>query len=677
VISNSFWKHNYAAADSVIGQTLLIGRHPFEIIGITPPDFYGVEVGRYFDVAAPLCAEAIVNSEDSQLRRPDGWWLAAMGRLKPGWDIKKANAQLRSISSEVFEATVPATFNPAQAKHYLTYVLGAFPGDSGASSLRTQYESPLCFLLGLAGLVLLIASANLANLMLARASTREKEMALRLAVGASRGRLIGQLLTESLLLAFMGAALGGILARSLSQVLVAFLSTQQDPLFVDLGIDWRVLGFSIVLAGLTCTLFGLAPAFRATAVAPGLALKESGRAAIGGRFRFGLRRILVVSQIALSLTLLVSAMLFARSLDNLTHVDSGFRRQGVLVTDIDFTSLKLSNERRLAFANELLGQVRGIPGVDAAAIAAIVPLSGNGENHDLLMGTSGQPAGEAPVVAFNHVSPGYFQTMETPMLAGRDFDEHDAAGSPNRAIVTEEFARKFAGGKNPVGMTFRAQRMKTISAPYEIIGLVKNAKYFDLRDKTEPIIYTSILQDDSPNSDAQILIRSKEPLAGLLPAVKQAANQLHPDLDMDSYTFEMMIQNGLLRDRLMAALSGFFGVLAAILAAIGLYGVISYIVAARRSEIGIRMALGASRRDVVKIILHQTLQLLLIGVAMGVILALAVGRGASSLLYGLQPSDPVTLVGASALLLAVGLLASFVPVQRASRLDPMAALRYE
>jgi len=677
VISYSFWKHTFAGENSVIGKTLLINRHPFEIVGVTPGDFYGVEVGRYFDVAVPLCAEPIIDGEDSQLHRADGWWLSVMGRLKPGWTIKQAALQLRSISPGIFETTIPRTFNTDQAKHYSGYVLGAFPGDSGASTLRRDFENPLWFLLGLASLVMLIASANLANLMLARASTREKEMGMRMAVGASRGRLIRQLFTENLLLAGMGAALGGLLAHSLSQILVAFLSTQNDPLFVDLGTDWRVLNFSAALACSTCVLFGLAPALRATSVAPGVALKDSGRGTTEGRSFFSLRRILVVSQIALSLTLLVSALLFTGSLNNLAKVDAGFRRDGILVADIDFTALNLSSERRLSFAGELLNQVRAIPGVDAAAIAEIVPLSGNGENHDLLMGSSGGPKGERPVVAFNRVSPDFFRTLQTPMLAGRDFDEHDVAGAPYRAIVTEEFARKFAGGRNPVGMTFRIGRMRTITPPYEIIGLVKNSKYFTLRDEVEPIIYTCTAQYDHPDTDAQILIRANGPMAGLLAGVKNAANQVHPDLDINFYAFDEMIQNGLLRDRLMAALSGFFGVLAAVLAAIGLYGVISYIVATRRNEIGIRMALGASRRDVISTILQQTLLLLVCGVAIGVVLALAVGRSAGSLLFGLKPHDPFTFVGASALLLLVGLIAGFVPVYRASRLDPMVALRHE
>lgn len=677
VISHSFWKHEFAGENSVIGRTLAINHHAFAIIGVAPADFHGVEVGRYFDVAAPLCAEPIINGEDSQLNRPEGWWLSAMGRLKPGWTIKQAAAHLRAISPGIFEATIPPKFNAEQAKHYAEYKLGAFPGDAGTSELRNNFENPLWFLQGLAGLVLLIASANLANLMLARASAREKEMGLRLAVGASRGRLIRQLLVESFLLAGIGAGMGAVLARNLSQVLVAALSTEKDPLFLNLGTDWRVLGFTAALAGLTCILFGLAPAWRATGLSPGIALKESGRGTTAGHARFGLRRILVVAQIALSLMLVVGALLFARSLNNLATVDAGFRQDGILLTDIDFTTLNLSNKRRLEFANELLSRMRAIPGVDEAAIAEIVPLSGNGANHDLLLGSSGLPSGEPPVASFNRTSPGFFRTLQTPMLAGRDFDDHDVVGSPLVAIVNEEFQRKFAKGGNPVGMTFRIGRMNSISPPYQIIALVKNTKYAELREDAQPIVYTCLAQYDHPYTDAQILIRSNAPLAGLLPAVKGAADQLHADLDITFSPFQRMIEEGLLRDRLMASLSEFFGLLAAALAAVGLYGVISYIVERRRNEIGIRMALGAGQGKIMRLVLRETGILLLIGLASGTALALAAARAATSMLFGLKPTDPLTYALAVASLSLVAALASFLPARRAARLDPISALREE
>lgn len=676
VLSYSYWQQEYGRRD-VLAEKLTINRHPFPIIGVAAPDFHGVEVGRYFDVAVPLCAEAVVNGEDSQLKSKIGWWLSVLGRLKPGWTVERASAQLNALSPALFEATLPPEYNPENIKLYLAIRLIAKPADLGVSDLRESYEQPLWLLLALAGLVLLIASANLANLMLARASAREKEMGMRMAVGAGRGRLIRQLLAESLLLAALGAALGALLAHNLSQVLVASLSTQHDPLFVDLGTDWRVLGFTTALAVLTCILFGLAPALRATNVSPGVVLKESGRGMTEGRSRFSLRRILVVAQVALSLTLLVGALLFARSLNNLATLDPGFRRDGILVSDIDFTARHLERDSRLAFSEELLRRVRAIPGVDAAAVAAIVPLSGDGIGHDILMGDTGEPEGEAPAAAFNYVSPGFFDTMQTPLLVGRDFDERDRMGAPKVAVVNEAFVRKFAGGKNPLETRFRVRRMNKTSPPYQIIGVVKDTKYIELRENQEPVVYTARAQNDDVGNDAQILIRSRAPLAGILAAVKSMASQADPDADITFYNLRKMIDDGLLRDRLMARLSGFFGMLAVVLAVIGLYGVISYMVARRRNEIGIRMSLGANRGSIVSLVLREAAFLLCVGLGLGVVLALAVSRAAASMLFGLKAHDATTFILATAILAAVALAASYFPAARASRIDPMEALRNE
>ncbi|MGB2671368.1 MAG: ABC transporter permease [Candidatus Acidiferrum sp.] len=677
VISYSFWQHEYAGEHSVIGRTLTLDRQPFEIIGVTPPSFQGVEVGRYFDVAVPLCAEPIISGEDSLVKNRSGWWLASMGRLKPGWSIERASAQLRAISPALFEDTLPTDYNPDNTKQFLQFKLGAFSGGSGVSQLRTDYEQPLWLLLALAGAVLLIASANLANLLLARASAREKEMGMRMAVGASRARLVRQLLAESLLLAVIGATLGAFLARNLGQVLVASLSTQHDPLFIDLGTDWRVLGFTTALAALTCLLFGLAPALRATSVSPIEVLKEGARGTTGSRARFGLRRILVVAQIALSLALLVGALLFTRSLSKLDGVDAGFRRSGILVTDIDFSTLKLNNERNLSFAEELLKHVRAIPGVNGAAIAEIVPLSGNGIIHDILMGVSSPPTDHNPYSAFNRVSPGYFETMQTPMIGGRDFDEHDVAGSPLVAIINETFARKIVKTGNPIGAMFRVRRLGTITGPYEIIGLVKDTKYQDLHEEPQEIAYTPIAQYAHAETDAQILIRSNMPLAGLIAAVKDVANEANPGMDVSFTVLHQMIEEGLLRDRLMARLSGFFGALAVLLAVIGLYGVISYMVARRRNEIGIRMSLGAGGWSIVRLVLRESLLLLAVGLTLGIGLALAASQAAASLLFGLKPYDATTLAMATAILAGIALAASYIPAVRASRLDPLEALRHE
>src|SRR5579862_1555449 len=413
VLSDAFWKRHYGGEPSVIGRTIAVNRHPFEIVGVAPAAFYGVEVGRSFDVALPVCAEPLVRGESSVLRRSDGWWLAVMGRLKPGWSFERASTQLRSVSAGIFESTLPVDYNPEQAKRYRAFKLVALSGGSGVSELRHQFEDPLWFLLGLAGLVLLIASANLANLMLARSAAREREMGMRLAVGASRGRLVRQLLTESLLIALIGAALGGLLARELSQIMVASLSTANEPLFMDIATDWRVLGFTAAIACLSCLLFGLTPALRAAGDAPNAVFKDAVRGGTRGHARLALRRSLVVTQIALSLMLLVGALLFARSLSNLAAIDAGFQQDGILVTHVDFTALSLPKGQRTAFGNALLERVRAIPGVESAGIVAYVPLSGDGANRDLLMGDTGMPEGEAPDAYVNRMSPGSFETFGT------------------------------------------------------------------------------------------------------------------------------------------------------------------------------------------------------------------------------------------------------------------------
>jgi putative ABC transport system permease protein len=675
VISYGFWQREFGGDASAVGRKITVEGHPFEIIGITEPGFYGVEVGRSYDVAVLICSEPVIRGEDSIYDMRHGWWLSAMGRLKPGWTPRRVTAQLKAISPAILEATIPPVYKPDSVKKYMDYRFAAFSAENGFSDLREQYESPLWTLLAIAGLVLLIACANLANLMLARASAREREIGVRLSLGASRGRLIRQLLAESLLLAVAGAALGGLLSQALSRGMVAFLSTQNTRTFVDLHADWRVLGFTSALAILTCAIFGLTPALRATRVAPVVVLKSTGRGMTAGRERFGLRRALVVSQVALSLVLLVGALLFVRTLRNLLTLDPGFQQQGVLVTTLDFSRLTLAPQRRQGFKRELLDRVRAIPGVDSAADASIVPISGNSWNDNIVVEGSEKLKGTPN---FSQITPGYFKTLRTPFLAGRDFNDHDTATAPKVAIVNEMFASKILSGANPIGVRIRQETYQGKPAPtYEIVGLVKNTKYRDLREETRSIVYVAAAQDDRPDLTAQFLIHSNLPIGTVLPSVKQVMSEASPDIAMEFRELTTQIRDSLLKERLMATLSGFFGFLAGLLATVGLYGVISYTVARRTNEIGIRMALGAQRGNVVGMVMREAGLLLAIGIAMGAALSLAAARTATSLLFGLKPHDPATIVVAIVGLAAVAAAASFLPAHRASRLDPMAALREE
>ncbi len=673
VISYAFWQREFGGTTSVLGRKVILEYHPVDIIGVTPQGFNGLVVGQSFDVALPICSQPTL-ADYSYLVDGNIWWLTVMGRLKPGWTLNRAGTHLSAISEGIFEATLPSNYPRANVKEYLSYKLIAYPAGTGVSMLRNHYSEPLKMLLAIAGLVLLIACANLANLMLARASAREREIALRLALGASRGRLIRQLLAESLLLATSGAVLGTLLAGSLSQTLVSLISTEVNRWFLDLALDWRVLGFTTGVAALTCVLFGLAPALRATSATPGAMVKSGGRGITASRERFGLRRVLVVSQIALSLFLLVSALLFSRSLRHLISLDAGFQQDGILVADTDLTALRLPVARWDEFKQLVLDRVRAIPGIDAAADAKFVPLSGNAaDDHVWLEGRD-----EKINPYFNWISAGYFNTLATPFLAGRDFDAHDTRTSTKVAIVNEAFAQRLGIRTGAISKRFR--REATPSEPetvFEIVGLVKNAKYRDLREDFTPTVFLLLPQQASPEPTQHILIRSSVPPASLVASVKRTLPEVSPRIAFYFSFFKTRIREGLLRERLMATLSGFFGALAALLATTGLYGVISYMVARRTNEIGIRMALGADRRDVVKLILREGGLLLVFGVAAGAVLALAAATTARSMLFGLQPYDPATLGMAIVLLAAVTLAASYLPARRAAKLDPMVALRDE
>jgi putative ABC transport system permease protein len=676
-ISYALWQRDFGGDRSVVGRKLTIDRHPVEIIGVTPAGFSGLEIGRSFDVALPICSQAVLGGEFNWLDAGTVWWLTVMGRLKPGYSLAQATAQLLAISPGIFEATLPKDYPPVSVKDYLNSKLTAVAGGTGVSwLLRDQYGNPLWLLLVTAGLVLMIACANLANLMLARATTREREIAVRLAVGASRGRLIRQLLVESLLLATFGGGAGLLFAGMLSRLLVSLLSPQGNPLFLDLNPDWRVLAFTLGLAVSTCVLFGLAPALRATRLAPGVAMKAEGRGLTETRERFSLRRALVASQVALSLVLLVGALLFTRTLHNLLAANPGFRETGILVADVDLTQLNLSVNRRLLFKRQLLSRLRAVPGVDSVAEAGLIPLSGS--STDNVVWADGSDRNHGIDANFNWISSDYFKTLEIPVLAGRDFDDRDSPASPKVAIVNQAFARKLGLEANPIGRSFRIEATPTQpETVFEIVGLVKDTKYLSLRDALPPIAFLSTSQGTTPDPFAHILIRSSAPVADITGRLRRSLAETDRQASTDFWVFKTMIGEKLLPERLMATISGFFGLLDALLATVGLYGVISYTVVRRTNEIGIRIALGAEGHDVMTMIMWEAAVLLVVGLAVGSLLALGAARIAGSMLFGLGPGDPVTFTTALATLAAVALVASYIPARRATRVDPMVALRYE
>ena len=676
VISYPYWQREFGGDRAVLGRSVSLNGLSFPVIGITPESFFGLEVGSQFDIAVPLCADVLVDpAHIGRAAMPADYWLSIMGRLKPGWTIKRTTAHLHAISPGFMQATLLSTYNSISAKGYLANRLTALDGSTGLSDLRTQYERSLWVLTAITGLVLLIACANLANLLLARATVREPEIAVRLALGASRGRLIRQLLAESLLLAIAGTAAGVTLAMVLSRALIAFISPAGNPVFVDTRPDAEVLLYSVAMALLTCVLFGLAPALRSSHLSPAAAMRSGGRSVSAGREHFGLRRILVTTQVALSLVLLFGALLFVRSFRNLLTTDPGFQAEGLLAVTVDFAKANYSVERRPAFNRDLADRFSSLPGAVGVSQVAYVPIGGSSWNNNV-GADNAMAEGSGNMADFNVVSPGYFRTMEIRFIAGRDFNDRDRPMSPKVAIVNQAFARRLFGDVDPIGHTFHyaADAGQTVPS-YQIIGLVANTKIHQLREDFGPMAFFDTDQDEKPGTTTTFVIRMSGSPARLVDGARTVAALVNPSIGIDFKPLSAQLKESLLRESLMATLSGGFGFLAASLAALGLYGVMAYMVAKRSNEIGVRIALGADRGGVIRLILREAVLLLAAGMIVGAVFAWSVGKEAASLLFGLQARDIPTLAGAMLLLAIIGLLAGYFPARRAGTLDPAAALR--
>jgi predicted permease len=663
VVSHAYWQREMGGRELGPDSKLMVNGRLQDVIGVTPPGFFGLAVGESFDLAQ-FC-------RPKELQR-ELFELAVVGRLKPGWTIERASAQLDALSAGIFAATVPAGYDDKWVGTFKQFRLAAYPASGGVSELRKTYDSSLWLLLAITGLVLLIACANLANLMLARASAREREMAVRLAIGASRGRLLRQLLAETALLSVIGAAIGTGLARVMSRVLVSSLSTETATVHLPIETNWHVLLFAAAVAALTCAVFGVVPALRAAKADPISAMKAGGRGVTTDRERFLVQRLMVVTQIAVSLVLLVGALLFVRSFRNLMTVDPGMRQAGITVMRLGFLRSGVPPDRYKRFKRDLLEDVRGVPGVLSAATTTFVPMLGGSWGHQVRTSV-GEGSSK-----FTWVSSGYFSTMGIPLVAGRDFNESDAAGSQRVAVVNRAFVRHFLAGVGPVG-----QRVRTAAEPnypsteFEIVGVVPDTKYNSLRGETPPMAFAPTSQFPNERPWTAIMIQSDGAPASVIAGVRRTIAEKHPEIMMDFIDFQRRIGEGLVRERLMATLSGSFGLLAAVLVTVGLYGVVSCLVARRRNEIGIRIAMGAPRAHVVGMVMREAVWLLAIGVAIGSGLSLAAGRSARSLLFELTPYDPVTLGAATMLLVIIVAAASFLPARRAAGLDPMAALRHD
>ena len=672
VASLGFARREFGGATEAVGRTVSLDGHPFAIAGVVEQRFTGLEVGRTTELYAPLCAEAVLQGPGI-LDEKSRWYLQLFARTAAP---ALAQAQLSALAPAVYAAAAPPDWDADEARAFLQTRLRLEPAATGTSQMRERYQRALFTLMIAVGLVLLIACVNLANLLLARAAARQRELAVRLALGAGRGRILRQLLTESALLSLCGAALGVLFAAQAGALIVAMLSDEGHPLWLDLSLDGRVLGFTTLIAVGTTLLFGLVPALKATRLDPQAALKAGGRGLVGGDSRHRLGKALVVFQVALSLALVAAAALLVGSFRNLLTLDPGFRRDGLLITTLDLTNTGLDTPRLRQLELGLLERVRASPGVIGATLSALTPIS-NLRWNNLAEVPGYAPKSERDAFVFlNQVSEGYFGTYGTALLSGRDLARDDVSAARPVVVVNQTLARRFFGQDNPLGRTFRLRGGDGASAPLEIVGVVRDTRYQKLDEEPLAIAYRPLGQGQLPAGVIRLSVRAAQPEA-LAPMVRALAAELSPRIALTTTTFAAQLSASLARPRLLATLSGFLGALALLLAVIGLYGTLSYDVARRRNEIGIRMALGAAGRAVLGMVLGHALRLVALGLALGALLALGAARLVSSFLFGMTETDPLALSVSALLLLLTALSAALVPALRAARLDPMEALREE
>lgn len=678
VLTHTYWRTRFNQRADVIGQALTVNGQPLTIIGVAPEGFDGTTLGTRLHVFVPVTLRARLQPTFDDFDNRRNYWAYLFARLKPGVSVEQARAALnvpyRAIINDV-EAPLQNGMSDQTLARFRAKEIGVVEGARGQSTLHAEARPPLLILLGVTGFVLLIACANIANLLLARAAGRANEMAVRLSIGANRRQLIGQLLTESCLLAMLGGVGGLLVARWTLNLIQALLPTEQAA-SIDFSLDPSVIAFVAVLALGTGLLFGLFPAIHSTRQDLASTMRGSSGQPSGSRGAARFRMTLATVQIALSMALLVSAALFTRSLANISRVDLGVQIDQVVQFAVAPQLNGYTPERSRAFFERVEDELAAMPGVTGVA-GTMVPLIG-GSNWGSSVRVQGFDAGPDTDrdSQYNDVGPDYFKTLGVPLIAGREFTRADAFGGAKVAIVNEAFAKKFNLGREAVGkrMTRGGQDSELDT---EIIGLVPNTKYSEVKQEPPPIFYYPYRQN-ARLGFINFLVRTSLPPEQLLATIPPAIARLDPNLPVENLrTMPQQIQQNVSMDRLITTLSAAFAALATLLAAIGLYGVLAYTVAQRTREIGLRMALGADGGRVRGMVLRQVGWMTLIGGIVGLAGAVGIGRLAQSLLYQMEGSDPVALVGASALLVLVALVAGFIPAQRASRIDPMTALRYE
>ena len=692
VLSYNYWQTRFASDRAIAGKTLVINGRNMTVVGVAEPGFDGVELGHASKVFIPIMMKAQMTPFWDGLKDRRQRWVNAFGRLKPGLTLEQAKASLQPFMHSMLEMEVkePA-FRNASAytrQQFLKCWIDVLPGSKGRSYLRDQMTTPLWLLLGITGAVLLLACANIANLLLARATAREREVAIRLAIGAGRRRIIRQLMTESILLSAIGAALGVWLAFWADQMLLNAYLPAESPgeLSISAMPDFRILGFTFAVMLLTALLFGLVPALRTSRPEVADTLKDQAGSVLGGG-NVTLRKLLVTTQVALSLLLLIGAGLFLKTLTNLRGLGPGFPVERLVGFDLDPSLNGYTADRAKIFYQRLTDNLSAIPGVRSVALASMRILEDNEWDSSVTVeGYTAKP-GQTPEPFMNSVSPNYFATLGVPILAGRDFTIKDVEQvkhgpevddwNPATVIVNESFAKKYFAGRNPVGLHIGFGSDPGTKTDMQVIGVVKDIKYTNLRDEIPVQAFIPYLASRVVGG-MTVYVRTNLDPKQIMAVARQRLQVLDPNIPIYGMrTTEEQIDLSLRNERLIASLSSVFGLLATLLAVIGLYGVMAYTVARRTREIGIRMALGAVQGNVIWMVMKEVLLLVAIGIAAGLPMAIGLSNLVRNQLYGLAPHDPATLMLSTVALVLVACLAGFVPALRASRVDPTQALRYE
>jgi len=674
VISYAWWKRSLARDPSVLNRTLKLGDTTFNIVGVAPQEFFGTKVGEAPDMWVPLSMVKEVPPHFGGYKDIFSESLLIVGRLKPGVSIDAATANVNLLFRQILISFAGAKLDPENQRKLDRAKIPLTPMATGLSSLRRQFSEPLKILMAVVALVLLIACANIANLLLARSTARARELAVRQALGARRSRIIRQLITESLVLAVAGGVLGIALAAIANRLLLRMVSGGLEPIPLDVSLDTRLLLFTIAVTIATALIFGTVPAFRATRPQLNDTLK-AGRGPLGASARNPLAKALVISQVALSLVLMVGAGLFLRSLVNLNNVDTGFNKENVLRLNVDASSAgyKGGEPREVALDQLIEERVRALPNVKAASFSAFTFNEGSW-NSDVFLPT--MKVDEHVAVNHNVVGTGYFETMQIPLLAGRTFLASDTKTLPNFVIISEHTAKTLFPNSDPVGRHYSLSNENKSEDDLTVIGVVKDVKFNGLTEEAVNLDYMPYTQRSWGFGDFEV--RYTGDFGAVAAAVQQTIHSIDHNLPItDVTTLDEQVARSITDQRVVAQLSAFFGMLAVFLSCIGIYGVMSYVVTRRTNEIGIRMALGAPRSNMLWIVFREILTLVSIGILIGVPATLAGDRLVSNMLFGLSPTDPATLVSATVILLIVAAIAGYLPARRASLVDPMIALRYE